>query len=80
MIIISFLAVFVLAVGACASVVVLWRANQSLSRELVRVVGKSAISHHAVVQEVSPKQKPKTEDQLTAERDKLKTRQALWRR
>jgi len=80
MIAISFLAVSVLAAGACVSVAVLWRANQLLNRELVRVVGKSAISHHAVIQEVSPKQQPKTEDQIRAEKDKLKTRQALWSR
>jgi len=71
---------FALIAGLFTAIVALWRTNQTLNKELVRVVAAAGQVPAAVRSAVAAPKPDKTEDQLKAERDQLVMRKAHWSR
>ena len=74
---ILFLSLFLLVNNALLAV--LWRQNQNLHEKLLRVTAKSAVPH-AVVQEVAPSHRHKSDERLAYEKQQAEAQRALWRR
>lgn len=76
--IVAFLILFVVSMAHVVAAAVLWRQNQLLHRQVLRVTAKST-QPHAVVQEVAPSPRRKSEAAAEREKKLVDSRRALWR-